>query len=83
MNVNMRHRLAGRFTVIDPDVEARDRAVLTFDFRFGLGQQGKDCVLFRAVEIKEIFNVPPWNDERVKRRHGVAVAYRIGESVRT
>jgi hypothetical protein len=35
------------------------------------------------VEVKETFNVPLWNDKRVKRCHGVSVAYRITESIRT
>jgi len=33
------------------------------------------------MESKETFNVAPWNDERVKRCHGVAVAYRISEGI--
>lgn len=79
----MRHRLAGHFAVIDPNIEALNRAVLVLDIGFHLVQQRKDCVSFSAVEFKEIFNVAPWNDERVKRCHGVSVMYRISESIGT
>jgi hypothetical protein len=44
----MRHRLAGRFTVIDPNIEALNRAVLVCDVRFHLVQQSEDCVSFPA-----------------------------------
>jgi hypothetical protein len=35
------------------------------------------------MKVKETFNVPPWNDERVKRCHWVSVTYRIRESIGT
>ena len=38
VDVDMWHRLAGRFTVIDPDIEALNRAVLMLDVRFHLVQ---------------------------------------------
>jgi len=34
------------------------------------------------MEVKKTFDVPPWNDQCVKRCHGVSVTYRIRESVR-
>jgi hypothetical protein len=62
----MRHRLAGRFAVIDPNIEARNRAVLVLDIGFHLVQQRKDCVSFPAMEVKETSDVPPWDDKCVK-----------------
>jgi hypothetical protein len=34
----MRHRLAGRFTVVDPNIEALNLVVLVLDVRFHLVQ---------------------------------------------
>jgi len=35
------------------------------------------------MEVKETFNVPLWNDECVKRCHGVSVTYGIRETIGT
>src|SRR3990170_743560 len=35
------------------------------------------------MEVKETFNVPLWNDQCVKRCHGVSVTYRIRERIGT
>ncbi len=77
----MRHRLAGHFTVIDTNIEALDRGVLVLNVEFHLVQQREDGVSFRTMEVEKTFDVPPRNDQCVKRRYRVSVTYRISEGM--
>ena len=74
VDVQVRHRLAGRGAVVDADVVALG-LVAALKAGAGFVQQGQQAGALLGREVKEAAHMPARDDERVPGRHGVGIAH--------